>query len=75
MLFRSPSGSGKSTLMRLLLGLEQPQRGEIRFDGRPLERLRLDLVRAQIGVVPQHAALLAGTIQEVIAGGSDLFPV
>ena len=37
-----------------------------------LFRSRLDLVRAQIGVVPQHAALLAGTIQEVIAGGTQI---
>ncbi|MFN5463507.1 MAG: ATP-binding cassette domain-containing protein [Cyanobacteriota bacterium] len=64
------SGSGKSTLLRLLLGLERPQHGTIRFDGRPLERLRADLVRRQIGVVPQNAALLSGTIQEVIAGGA-----
>jgi ATP-binding cassette subfamily B protein len=66
------SGSGKSTLARLLLGLEHPQRGEIRFDGRPLERLRIDLVRRQIGVVPQNATLLPGTIQEVIAGGAQI---
>jgi len=66
------SGSGKSTLVRLLLGLEQPQQGEIRLDGRPLERLRTELVRRQIGVVPQNAALLPGTIQEVIAGGSRI---
>lgn len=65
-----PSGSGKSTLVRLLLGLEQPQKGSIHFDGRPLERLHLDRVRRQIGVVPQHAALLAGSIQEVIAGAA-----
>jgi ATP-binding cassette subfamily B protein len=68
------SGSGKSTLLRLLLGLVQPQEGAILFDGRHLERLRLDLVRRQIGVVPQDAALLAGTIQEVIAGGSQITP-
>ena len=67
-----PSGSGKSTLVRLLLGLEEPQRGEILLDGRPLKRLRLDRVRRQIGVVPQNAALLAGTLREVIAGGASV---
>jgi ATP-binding cassette subfamily B protein len=65
------SGSGKSSLLRLLLGLVQPQKGAILLDGRPLNRLRLDLVRRQIGVVPQDAALLAGTIHEVIAGGTQ----
>jgi ATP-binding cassette subfamily B protein len=67
-----PTGSGKSTLVRLLLGLEQPDAGRVLVDGRPLERLRIDLVRRQIGVVPQNTALLAGSLQEVIAGGSDL---
>ena len=67
-----PSGSGKSTLVRLLLGLEDPQHGEILLDGRPLQRLRLDRVRRQIGVVPQNAALLAGTLREVIAGGASV---
>jgi iron(III) transport system ATP-binding protein len=37
------SGSGKSTLMRMLAGLEQPDVGTVRFEGRrvqgPLERL------------------------------------
>lgn len=31
-----PTGSGKSTLGRLLLGLERPDAGEVRFDGAPL---------------------------------------
>ena len=30
------SGCGKSTLGRLLVGLEEPDQGEIRFDGRPV---------------------------------------
>jgi ATP-binding cassette subfamily B protein len=67
-----PTGSGKSTLVRLLLGLERPQRGRVLVDGRPLERLRIDRVRRQIGVVPQNPALLAGSLQEVIAGGSEI---
>jgi peptide/nickel transport system ATP-binding protein len=30
------SGSGKSTTGRIVLGLEPPDRGEVRFDGRPI---------------------------------------
>jgi len=66
------SGSGKSTLVRLLLGLQSPQRGQVLIDGRPLERLDPRRLRRQIGVVPQQASLLAGTVLEVIAGGTAL---
>jgi ABC-type glutathione transport system ATPase component len=33
------SGAGKSTLARILLGLERPDDGEVRFLGRPLQTL------------------------------------
>ena len=65
-----PSGSGKSTIVRMLLGFAAPQNGEIRFDGQPLNGLRLDSVRRQIGTVLQHNTLFSGTLIEAIAGGS-----
>ena len=65
-----PSGSGKSTLVRLLLGFATPENGEIRFDGKPLNGLRLDSVRRQIGTVLQINTLFTGTLLEAIAGGS-----
>ena len=65
-----PSGSGKSTLVRLLLGFANPENGEIRFDGQPLNGLRLDSVRRQIGTVLQSNTLFTGTLMEAIAGGA-----
>ena len=64
-----PSGSGKSTLVRLLLGFAVPEDGEIRYDGKPLNGLRLDSVRRQIGTVLQSNTLFSGTLLEAIAGG------
>jgi multiple sugar transport system ATP-binding protein len=37
--FFGPPSSGKSTVLRLLLGLEAPDSGEIRIDGRPVNGL------------------------------------
>jgi len=37
------SGSGKSTLLRLLAGLEEPSRGAVSIDGKPLRGLHPDV--------------------------------
>jgi len=49
------SGSGKTTLLRCINGLELPDRGEILFDGRPVQRSRAALrsLRREIGIVFQ----------------------
>ncbi|CAM3948355.1 Nickel import ATP-binding protein NikE [Pseudomonas reidholzensis] len=39
------SGSGKSTLARLLLGLERPTRGQVRFAGEDVSQLRGEAAR------------------------------
>ena len=41
--FLGPNGAGKSTTMRLLLGLDRPDRGQARIGGRPYRDLRFPL--------------------------------
>jgi ATP-binding cassette subfamily B protein len=56
------SGSGKTTLMHLLLRFYEPQRGEIRIDGRPLREWDLSALRTQMGVVLQDVFLFSDTV-------------
>ncbi|HVJ82134.1 MAG TPA: ATP-binding cassette domain-containing protein, partial [Planctomycetia bacterium] len=54
------SGCGKTVLLKLLVGLIEPTRGEVRFDGKVLTKLpSKDLVaqRLRFGFVFQQAAL------------------
>ena len=66
-----PSGSGKSTLMRLLLGFEMPASGTVQYDQQDLRYLDIEMVRRQIGVVLQNAALFPGTLFENIMGAHE----
>jgi ATP-binding cassette, subfamily B, bacterial len=63
------SGAGKSTLAKLLVGLYQPQAGQIRYDGRDLASLDLRSVRAQLGVVTQRGELFGMSIRDNIGLG------
>src|SRR6185312_5654302 len=51
------SGSGKSTVLRLLLGLEWPNHGCVRIDGRVLERAHVLALRRRVGYVIQDGGL------------------
>jgi sulfate transport system ATP-binding protein len=63
-----PSGSGKTTLLRIIAGLDYPDQGEIRFDGRDAS-LRSAGER-NVGFVFQHYALFRHmTVFENIAFG------
>jgi ABC-type iron transport system FetAB ATPase subunit len=58
-----PSGAGKSTLLRLLNRLADPDRGAIKFRGRPITTYDPLALRRQVSLVPQLPALLEGTVE------------
>jgi ATP-binding cassette subfamily B protein len=62
--FVGPSGSGKTTLVKLLVGLYQPQKGSIKYNGKDSRQIDLNQLREQIGLVTQDAQLFAGTIRD-----------
>jgi len=69
-----PSGAGKSLTLRILAGLVNPRRGEIRLAGRELLRLpggvNVPAHSRRIGLVHQHLALFPHlTVLENVAYG------
>ncbi len=64
------SGSGKSTVLRLILGFERPDQGDVWFDGRSTERMDLGALRRSIGVVLQNGRIGQGSLHQAIAGGT-----
>ncbi len=68
-----PSGSGKTTLLRILAGLEQADRGTIRFDGEDATNVSAGARR--VGFVFQHYALFKHmTVGENVAFGLRVRP-
>ena len=69
--FCGTSGVGKSTLFNLLIGLIEPDAGELQIDGVPLTRgVRASWMK-QIGYVPQEVFIFNGTLAENIALGCE----
>lgn len=65
-------GSGKSTLLKLLAGLYAPAAGRITMGGLDLSQLATDVLRREVGYLPQDVRLLNGTLRDnVLMGLSD----
>jgi ATP-binding cassette subfamily B protein len=64
------TGSGKSALMDLIPRLYDPQEGTILLDGVPTSEIALDVLRKEIGAVPQESLLFSDTIAANIAYGA-----
>jgi len=61
------SGAGKSTLVGLLLGLYEPTKGGLLYNGTDIRELSLDSVRRHIAYVPQDASLFNRSLRDNIA--------
>lgn len=67
-----PSGAGKSSFLRLFNRLADPDRGTVRFRGEPLADLNVLALRRRVGLVPQVAALLEGSVASNLSYARDL---
>lgn len=63
------TGSGKSTIASLIPRLYDVSEGEIRIDDIPVKHFNLEMLRKQIGYVPQDVFLFSDSISNNIAFG------
>ncbi|OLB73478.1 MAG: ABC transporter [Actinobacteria bacterium 13_2_20CM_2_71_6] len=72
--FLGPNGSGKSTTMRMILGLDAPDAGQVRIGGRRYRDLRWPL--REVGAVLEartfHPGRRAGTHLAALAAGNAI---
>ena len=66
-----PSGSGKSTLMRMLLGVQNPHGGSVKYGNTELSTLSNNFFSNKVGFVPQQLQLFPGSIGVNIARFSE----
>ena len=66
-----PTGSGKSTFLDLLLGMIEPDSGEITMDEEVLSKKNLHSYRRNFAYVPQKIFFVEDTLQENIVFGSN----
>lgn len=65
------TGNGKSTLVNLLLHLYNTKPGMILIDGRDINKIPLNVLRANIAYVPQDNFLFSDSLRNNIAFGAD----
>ena len=62
-----PTGSGKSTLINLLVGLYDPDKGDILIDGKNISDLSKKSLRQRISVAMQNSFLFSTTVRSNMA--------
>jgi branched-chain amino acid transport system ATP-binding protein len=70
------NGAGKSTTLKTIMGLLPAQKGEIRFDGRPITGAKpFDIARAGIAYVPETRDIFPSlTVRENLELAAHRFP-
>jgi len=66
-----PTGSGKTTLVSLIPRIYDAEAGTVLIDGRPVREYPLEVLRRNIGFVPQETFLFSETVRENIAFGKE----
>ncbi|QYK01165.1 type I secretion system permease/ATPase [Shewanella psychrotolerans] len=64
------NGSGKSSLAKLLVGLYQPSKGSLRYDGLDSAQIHPTDLRRNFGYLPQDITLFHGSIRDNILFGT-----
>jgi ABC-type bacteriocin/lantibiotic exporter with double-glycine peptidase domain len=65
------TGSGKTTIIDIILGLLEPQKGNLEVDSKIITKNNLESWQKQIGYVPQNINLIDDSIISNIAFGED----
>ncbi len=65
------TGAGKTTLINLLMRFYEPQKGEILFDGVPIQNVAQRELRERIGLVLQDVFLFSRSVEYNIRLGRD----
>ncbi|ACL58249.1 ABC transporter transmembrane domain-containing protein [Methylobacterium nodulans] len=64
-----PSGAGKSTVLQLLLRFYDPDSGQVRVDGVPVDAVDPALLRDRLSLVPQDPTVFSGSVLDNIRYG------
>lgn len=64
LLLAGPSGAGKSTLLRLFCRLEEPQAGQVLFNGQDIRELPPARLRRRVAYLQQTPTAVPGSVRE-----------
>lgn len=66
-----PTGAGKTTIVNLISRFYEIQKGHIYIDGYDLQKVKLESLRKQMGIMTQDNFIFSGTVKENIRYGNQ----